>query len=91
MAHSLRVPLNGRTRGIPGLVYHTIRGTTRLVGVSHDALLVQLDAVLDSVRLRPSAEALQAAANGVLGDHREASANPLAFRCGCGVTASRST
>jgi len=43
----LRVPATGRTRGIPGLVYHTIRGTTRLVGVSLDALLAQLDAALD--------------------------------------------
>ena len=75
----LRVPAHGRTRGIPGLVYHTIRGTTRLVGVSLDALLAQLDAALDPASTSAEREALQAAANGVLGDHLAASANPLAI------------
>jgi pimeloyl-ACP methyl ester carboxylesterase len=75
----LRVPAAGRTRGIPGLVYHTIRGTTRLVGVSLDALLAQLDAALDPAASSAEREAVQAAANGVLGDHLAASANPLAI------------
>jgi pimeloyl-ACP methyl ester carboxylesterase len=75
----LRVPAAGRTRGIPGLVYQTIRGTTRLVGVSLDALLAQLDAALDPAASSAEREALQAAANGVLGDHLAASANPLAI------------
>jgi pimeloyl-ACP methyl ester carboxylesterase len=75
----LRVPAHGRTRGIPGLVYHAIRGTTRLVGVSLDGLLAQLDAALDPASSSAEREALQAAANGVLGDHLAASANPLAI------------
>ena len=35
------------TRGITGLVYRTIQGTTRLVGGGIDALLGQLTALLD--------------------------------------------
>ena len=68
-----------RTRGIPGLIYHTIRGTTRLVGVSLDALLAQFDAALDPAASSAEREAVQAAANGVLGDHLAARANPLAI------------
>ena len=75
----LRAPAAGRTRGIPGLVYHTIRGTTRLVGVSLDALLALLDPASEPAASTSEREALQAAANGVLGDHLAASANPLAI------------
>ena len=72
------------TRGITGLVYRTIRGTTRLVGGGLDALLGQLTALLDREPAAASAtsatrEALLAAVNGVLGDHLAASANPLAI------------
>ena len=52
---------------------------TRLVGVSLDALLAQLDAALDPAASSAEREAVQAAANGVLGDHLAASANPLAI------------
>ena len=50
-----------------------------MVGVSLDALLAQLDAALDPASTSAEREALQAAANGVLGDHLAASANPLAI------------
>ena len=69
------------TRGITGLVYRSIRGVTRLVGGSLEALLAQIESLLGpgtsaSTRER---EAMIAALNGVLGDHLEASGNPLAI------------
>jgi hypothetical protein len=80
-------PADGRTRGITGLVYKTIRGVTRLVGGSVDTLLAVLTPALatragaDAASL-PSREreAIVAALNGVLGDHLAATANPLAIR-----------
>lgn len=82
-------PVDGRTRGITGLVYKTIRGVTRLAGGSLDALLGLLAPVLhpaheaneDSTGAPPrrEREALVAALNGVLGDYLAASANPLAI------------
>jgi pimeloyl-ACP methyl ester carboxylesterase len=69
------------TRGITGLVYRSIRGTTRLVGSGIDALLGQLLPLLEREPAAPSGkrEAVVAALNGVLGDHLAASANPLAI------------
>jgi pimeloyl-ACP methyl ester carboxylesterase len=69
------------TRGITGLVYRTIQGTTRLVGSGIDALLAQLTPLLDQEPAGSSSkrEAVLAALNGVLGDHLAASANPLAI------------
>ncbi len=68
-------------RGIAGLVYRSIQGTTRLVGRGIDALLAQLLPLLDRQPAESSAarEAVLAALNGVLGDHLEASGNPLAI------------
>ena len=78
--------LDGRTGGITGLVYKTIRGVTRVVGGSIEALLAALAPVLapsadkNTADAPPSAEreALVAALNGVLGDYLAATANPLA-------------
>lgn len=69
------------TRGITGLVYRTIQGTTRLVGSGLDALLAQLIPLLDRQPAAPSSqrEAVLAALNGVLGDHLAATENPLAI------------
>ena len=69
------------TRGITGLVYRSIQGTTRLVGSGIDALLRQLIPLLDQEPAASSAkrEAVVAALNGVLGDHLAASGNPLAI------------
>ncbi len=68
------------TGGITGLVYRSIRGVTRLVGGSLDALLAQTDKLLAPGAALPSAEreAVLAALNGVLGDHLAATGNPLA-------------
>ena len=69
------------TRGITGLVYRSIRGVTRLVGGSIDALLGQVVSLLGTPAAVPASaerEALIAALNGVLGDHLAATGNPLA-------------
>ncbi len=70
--------LDGRTGGITGLVYKTIRGVTRVVGGSIGALLGQLEPALGAARPVPQREALIAALNGVLGDYLAATGNPLA-------------
>ena len=72
----------GRTRGITGLVYQSVRGVTRLVGGSLDALLGVLAPALDPQAppqvSSPEREAVLAALNGVLGDYLVTTANPLA-------------
>ncbi|HRD95929.1 MAG TPA: alpha/beta hydrolase [Rubrivivax sp.] len=71
-----------RTGGITGLVYQSVRGVTRLVGGSLDALLGLLAPELDRLALpqahSPEREAVLAALNGVLGDYLVATSNPLA-------------
>ena len=73
---------DGRTGGIAGLVYKTIRGVTRVAGGSIDALLGLLAPALTTGEADaapgPEREAIVAALNGVLGDYLVASANPLA-------------
>ena len=73
----------GRTRGITGLVYGSIRTITAGVGSTLDAVLglavKYLETVLDSGLSSPAREAVLAAANGVLGDHLADSGNPLAI------------
>lgn len=69
---------NGRTGGITGLVYKTIRGVTRVVGGSIESLLGLLAPALAADDPVPEREALLAALNGVLGDYLAATANPLA-------------
>jgi pimeloyl-ACP methyl ester carboxylesterase len=74
--------LDGRATGIPGLVFKSIRGVTRLVGGSTDALLGLLTRSLASDTAHPTSperEAVLAALNGVLGDHLAATGNPLAI------------
>ena len=69
---------DGRTGGISGLVYKTIRGVTRLVGGSIEALLQLLAPQLGADDSNPEREAVVAALNGVLGDYLAATDNPLA-------------
>jgi len=79
-------PADGRTRGITGLVYKTVRGVTRAVGGSVDTLLAVLAPALAPRPGEPAAlpsperEAVLAALNGVLGDHLAKTDNPLAIR-----------
>ena len=69
----------GRTGGITGLVYRSVRGVTRLVGGGVDALLGMLEPLLAQKRSSQQREAVIAALNGVLGDYLAASGNPLAI------------
>jgi hypothetical protein len=73
-------PADGRTGGVSGVVYRSIRGATRLVGGSIDALLGLLEPALaaDDMAAGAEREAVVAALNGVLGDYLAATANPLA-------------
>ncbi len=83
-----------RTRGITGLVYKSVRGTTRLVGGSIDVLLSVLSSTLDAreaglplgqaqphadATRHPERDAVMSALNGVLGDYLVSTANPLAL------------
>jgi pimeloyl-ACP methyl ester carboxylesterase len=68
-----------RTRGITGLVYRSIRGTTRLAGYLIDALLARSLAAAEPASAPPEREALIAALNGLVGDHLAQSGNPLAL------------
>lgn len=67
------------TRGITGLVYRSVRGVTALVGGSLDAALRPLVPLFAERPSSASREAVVAALNGVLGDHLETTANPLAI------------
>lgn len=71
----------GRTHGITGLVYRSIRDITGLVGSTLDQALTQLQPLLETVTDEdggPARDALVAALNGVLGDYLATTGNPLA-------------
>ena len=72
-------PARGRTTGITGLVYRSIRGVIGLVGHGLDLLLARFEPLLGERSTWPGREALLAALNGVLGDYLAASNNPLAI------------
>ena len=69
----------GKTSGITGLVYRSVRATTRLVGKGGDAVLGALTQPAGTSASRPEREAMIAALNGIWGDHLVASENPLAI------------
>jgi len=66
--------------GITGFVYKSIRGVTRVVGGGIDAVLARLVPLFGGGASSSEREAVLAALNGVLGDHLQHSANPLAIR-----------
>jgi len=68
----------GRTRGITGLVYRSIRGTTNLVGTGLEMALAPLGALLPAGESSARRDAIVAALNGLYGDHLARSGNPLA-------------
>ncbi|EIT72231.1 MULTISPECIES: esterase/lipase family protein [Hydrocarboniphaga] len=73
----------GRTRGITGLVYRNVRRVTGWVGSGLDLAIRQLQPLIDTAaeEAGPAGrDAVIAVLNGVLGDHLEASTNPLATR-----------
>lgn len=67
----------GRTSGITGLVYRSVRGTTRLVGRGLDGVLSAVGS--EAAASTPEREAFIAALNGIFGDHLVDSGNPLAI------------
>ena len=69
----------GRTRGVTGFVYGTVRGTPRLVRGVLDPGLSALARITRPAPLSPQREAVIAALNGVCGDHLAATGNPLAI------------
>ena len=66
--------------GITGFVYKSIRGVTRAVGGGIDAVLARLVPLFGGGASSSEREAVLAALNGVLGDHLQHSANPLAIQ-----------
>jgi hypothetical protein len=68
----------GRTRGVTGFVYQSIRLVNEAARAALDGGLGLLPEG-EPRPPRPRAEALVSALNGVLGDHLAASANPLAI------------
>ncbi len=66
------------TRGLTGLVYRSIRGTTRLVGKGLDAGLAPVSALLPEEASTATRDAFVSAINGIYGDHLVQTDNPLA-------------
>jgi pimeloyl-ACP methyl ester carboxylesterase len=69
----------GRTAGITGFVYGSIRAVARAVGLGLETAFETLLPPLGSDTPNPGREAALAALNGVLGDHLAATGNPLAI------------
>lgn len=73
----------GKTRGITGLVYRTINGTTRLTGHATETLLSGLETLIDSedeaVTESPRREAYMSALNGVIGDRLDQGCSPFSI------------
>ena len=67
------------TRGLTGLIYRSIRGTTRIIGKGLDAGLMPVAALLPEGVPTEARNAWVSAINGVYGDHLERTANPLAI------------
>jgi len=68
-----------RIRGIPGIVYRSIHGVTGLVGGGLNLVFSQVAPRLNRPQSSPGRDNLLAILNGVLGDHLERTANPLAI------------
>jgi PGAP1-like protein len=75
----------GQTRGLTGLIYGSVRGMARWVGLGIDQALSKLEPWLarsetspPELSETPERAAVLAALNGVLGDHLAATHNPLA-------------
>ena len=67
------------TRGLTGLIYRSIRGTTRIVGRGLDMGLAPVAAMLPEGESTAARDAWVSAINGVYGDHLVRTGNPLAI------------
>ncbi len=72
-------PVVGQAVGISGLVYRSVRGVTRAVGLGIDTALAQFPSLANNGASSSQREILLAVLNGVVGDHLSASNNPLAI------------
>ena len=72
----------GRTRGITGFVYRSVRGVTRVVGSGTDAVFGRLATIGSARASSPEREAVLAVLNGVFGDYLATTGNPLAIEMG---------
>ena len=76
----------GRTRGLTGLVYQSIRGVTQLVDAGLQAGLARLEPFFapapSSDAVHWEREAVIAALNGVMGDRLQRDGNPLCTQMG---------
>ncbi len=70
---------NERTRGLAGFVYRCVGGGMRLVGGGLDLVLAPVAALTATRQRPPTHDTALAVLNGVLGDHLEATGNPLAI------------
>lgn len=70
---------SGRTKGITGIAYRSVRGISQLVGIGLDLALGQLAPLVPIRASSLRSEAVLAALNGVLGDYLVATSNPLAI------------
>ena len=70
----------GRTNGVTGLVYRSVRATTHLVGRGLDLALEKFLPLVESEQTDTAVrEAVLSALNGVLGDHLDRTGNALAL------------
>jgi len=69
----------GATRGLTGLIYRSIRGTTRVIGRGLDTGLAPVAALLPEGESSAVRDAWVSAINGIYGDHLERTGNPLAI------------
>jgi len=69
----------GGTRGITGVVYRSIHGVNGLVGGALDMAFQPFSRRAERIDSTPQREAFLAVLNGVIGDHLDATANPLAI------------
>ncbi len=69
----------GRTNGITGFVYGSVRGVTRVVGAGVDTLLHLIAPLIAEQPSSMEREVVVAALNGVLGDYLVAAGNSLAI------------
>ena len=68
-----------RTHGVTGAVFRGVRGVIKVVGGALDLALSPLASLEQAQESSPEREAVVAALNGVLGDHLQATHNPLAI------------
>ena len=71
-----------RTAGITGLVYRSVRGLTRLVGMGLDAGMTSVGDLLPEGQPAAKRDALVSVINGIYGDHFRGTDNPLEITMG---------